>query len=180
VIVVQDDSELARAGRELVHHGRDHGFGRRLVRRVEQREDPLLESRMHLLDRGHHVPPQAHRVVVVGVKGDPTHRTGGGPSPLGEQGRLPEPRRGAHQQQLARCRLLDSVQQARPDKDVTAAPRDAELGRQQDVALPNLGARAVGTIARSSLGDPAPAAQLTHPASLAGEVPADRAPPGWR
>jgi hypothetical protein len=149
VIVVEHQGELARTGRQLVHQGRDHGLGRRLVRGVEQREDLVLQSRVHLLDRGHHVAPQAHRVVVVGVQRDPAHRPPGGPGPLGEQGRLPEPRGGAHQQQLTGGRLLDPVEQARAGKDVRAAPRHAELGRQEDVALPG---------------------RLTHAASLAARV----------
>ena len=135
VVVVQDQQHLAVAGLggQLVDQRRHQPLEGCRRRRAQQRADPLPDPRPRPVQRGNHVPPEPHRVVVGCVQRQPGHRAVARRDPVGQQGRLAGPGRGAHQDQPPRQPLIERPRQPRARHEPRPRARHVQLGRQQHI-----------------------------------------------
>ncbi len=90
---------LAGRGGQLVDQRRHQPLERSGCRRAQQRAHPLGNARPRPVQRRDRVPPKPRRVIVASVQRQPGHRPVTPPGPAGQQRRLAEPGRGAHQDQ---------------------------------------------------------------------------------
>ena len=84
VVIVEDQQHLAvtALGGQLVDQRRHQPLKRWRRRRAQQRADSLPDPRARPVQRGNHVPPQPHRVVVGRVQRQPGHRAVARPGPV--------------------------------------------------------------------------------------------------
>jgi hypothetical protein len=135
VVVVQHQHDrLGRTGQLVDHHGRDR-LARTGLRALQEPGGLLGNPRGDRVQRGGDVAPEPHRVVVSLVQRQPGHRPPAASGPVGQQGRLAEPGRGADQDQLAARPLVQTLQQPRARHEPGPRPWHMQLGRQQRVAL---------------------------------------------
>ena len=136
VVVVQDQHHrvLARLGGQLVDQRRHQPLKRRR-RRAGQRAGSLADPRPRPVQRGHHMPPEPHRVVIASIQRQPRHRPAARPGPVGQQRRLAEPGRGTHQDQPPGQRLAERPRQPRPRHEPRPRAGHVQLGGQQDILL---------------------------------------------
>src|SRR5262245_22387078 len=93
---------------------------------------------MHVVSRRDQVAPEARRIVVVVIEGEPCSGPLASAGPLGEQCRLAEPGRSADQDQLVGHRLVQTAEQVRARQEIAPDARKAELRGQQAIA-PTIG-----------------------------------------
>jgi hypothetical protein len=139
VVVVQDQHGLLVARGQLVdQRGQQRRAGRAAgLRKQGARARP--DAGLDPVQGRDHVAPEAHRVVVVGVQGQPRHRPAAAGSPVGQQCGLAEARRRAHQRQVAPHRHSQALDQVGTRQHVWAAARHADLGGQQLIPRGALG-----------------------------------------
>jgi hypothetical protein len=138
VVVVQHQGDPALPRGELVD---DHGHHRLRRRRgtLERGGDPLADAGPHPVQRSGHIAPEPGRVVVAFVQRQPGDRLPAAVGPVGQQGRLAEPGRGAHQGQLPLRPLVQPLQQPRADQEPAAGAGPVQLGGQQRIPLGHAG-----------------------------------------
>ena len=83
-----------------------------MCRGVEQGAGRLANSFVYPTERRYDIAPEAHRIVVVSIQGEPYDRPFGAPGPVGKQCCLAEPGRGADQDKAAASRPLQAAGQA--------------------------------------------------------------------
>ena len=135
VVVVEDQQHLAvtALGVQFVDQRCHQPLERCRCRRAEQRADPLPDPRARLVQRGNHVPPHPHWVVVGRVQRQPGHRAVARQGPAGQHGRLARPSRGAHQDQPPCQPFAERLHQPRAGHEPRPRARHVQLGRQQGV-----------------------------------------------
>ena len=147
VIVVENQQQLILAGLggQLVDQRRHQPLERCWCRRAHQRAHPLADTRPRPVQRRHRVPPKPCRVIVASVQRQPGHRPVIPPGPAGQQRRLAEPGRGAHQDQLPGQPLIERLHQPRARHNARLLAGHVQLGGQQHIPLcssnPRLGHR---------------------------------------
>src|SRR5262245_5439715 len=87
----------------------------------------------------HDVPPEPHRVVVLGVQRQPRDWPPRAPHPVGEQGGLAEAGRRAHQDHIPGEPGVEFLDQSWSVEVFADALRDVELGREQPVTRTGCG-----------------------------------------
>ena len=105
VVVVEDEDELARKRLELPDDDRDQRVVHVNVAGLERDLRGVSEIRADAADRLDDPGPERDRVAVGGIGGEPGERALVELAPLGEQGRLPEPRRRSEEDE--RCVRAD-------------------------------------------------------------------------
>jgi hypothetical protein len=138
VVVVQHQHVRIRPGGQLVDQ-RGHYRLERPRRRVQQCGDTLPDPGVHLVQGGGDVAPEPRRVVVAFVQRQPGDRSRAVVGPVGQQGGLAEPGRGAHQGELAGGALGQPLQQPRAGQEPGAGAGRVQLGGQQHVPLGHAG-----------------------------------------
>ena len=147
VVVVENQQQLILAGRggQLVDQRRHQPLERCWCRRAQQRAHPLGDARPRPVQRRDCVPPKPRRVIVTSVQRQPGHRPVAPPGPAGQQGRLAEPGRGAHQDQPPYQPLIERLHQPRAGHKARLQARHVQLGGQQHIPLrssnPRMGRR---------------------------------------
>jgi hypothetical protein len=131
VVVVENQRHLVGRGLEPVDQGGHHALARGTAGRTQTWKQVLAEAFDDPVQRRDHIAPEAARVVVVGVQRQPGHRHGRAGGPVGQQGRLAETGRRAHQHQRPAHPLIQPLEQAGPGKPVRAGSREVDLGGQQ-------------------------------------------------
>jgi len=136
VVVVQDQQHLAVTGRrgQLI----DQGRYQRLERMWRRRAHPPGQSRPGHLQRGDHVAPEPGGVAVAAIQAQPRHGPPGAAGPVGQQRRLAESRRRAHQHPAPRQALAQRFHQTPARHETRLRPWHVQLGRQQEI-LPGHG-----------------------------------------
>jgi len=141
LVVVEDQQHLARTGLggQLVDQRRHQPLERRWCWRAEQRVDPLGDPRAHPVQRSGGVAPKPCRIVVGCVQRQPRHRPLAAPGPVGQQGRLAGPGRGADQNQAPGQPLIQRLHQPRAGHEARLRAGHVQLGGQQHILFGNPG-----------------------------------------
>jgi hypothetical protein len=135
VVVVEDQRELVRRGPERVDQGSHDAPARHHPWGTQERDHLLAEAFAGAVKGNDHVPPEPHRVVVVGVQRQPRDALPGASGPVGEQGGLAEARGRAHENHVPGHPRVESLDQAGSVKVVAADFWDVELGGEEVIAL---------------------------------------------
>jgi hypothetical protein len=116
VVVIQDEHKITRRSRQVIDQSGQYRFEWVGLRRMQHRQGRLPGPWTNPLDGGDDVVPQADRVVVPFIQGDP----GGGlgrlarGNPLGKDRGLTESGRSRDQNQTVVAEIPQVLHQARP------------------------------------------------------------------
>ena len=167
VVVVEDQQQLvlARLDGQLVDQGRHHPL-KRGPQLAEQRGDPLADPRPRPVQRANHMPPEPHRVVVARVQRQPRHPAIARPDPVGQQHRLAEPGRGAHQDQPPGQPLAERPRQPLRRHEPRPRAGHMQLGGQAYASRSDAATPAEAAADSSAIGDLFPSGVRPQPASL--------------
>jgi hypothetical protein len=124
VVIVKDQQHvIALGGRscQVIDEDADQPVERTWGGRTEQRADALGDAGPEVVHGGDDVSPEARRVVVLHIQRHPGRRAVAPSAPIGQQSRLPESRRGAHQDEWPRQSLVEILHQSRTGNEARLA-----------------------------------------------------------
>ena len=139
MVVVQDEHDpIPEAGQFVEQRGQDYLTG--VGARPEELDGTSGNPGTHLLQRGDHVVPEAGKVIVGRVQGEP-----GEPmtvlllgDPLGEDGRLPPPRGRVEKRQLVSFPGGEGLYERRTADALVPEGGDVQLGGHEGAPLGEL------------------------------------------
>ena len=137
VVVIENQQHLAVAGLggQLVDQRCHQPLEGCRRRGAQQEADSLPDPRARPVQRGYRVTPEPHRVVVGCVQRQPGHRPVARRGPVGQQGRLAGPSRGAHQDEPPRQPFTERLHQARAGHETRPRAGHVQLRGQQHIPL---------------------------------------------
>ena len=135
VVVVQDQHHFVApgSGGELIDQGRHRPLEGWRCGWTKQGAGQLGDAGLDAVKGRDGVAPEARRVVVASVERYPGRRPLAGLAPVGEQGRLPEPRRGADEDERPLQPLVELLHEPGARDEARLTGWNVQLGGEHPV-----------------------------------------------